>query len=214
MIKRIAQAWGFAAIILLPGYVDLTSSLGDERMHVPWPLTRLVLAQLVDLAIVGLVFAASLAILRGLKSWTRIRWFALAFLPIYLLVCNLRIFPFRVPYLCVANRRRRLDRSSRVSRFPRTRHRVKTLWLWRRRAHRLRSLCFSHDRSTGKRRLLASRHPGIERPYPRASQPPNRAWFGSSSTSWHISRYSRHVIPLSIFPTSIGYARKARCTPT
>ena len=98
MIKRFAQAWGFAAILLLPGYVDLTSSLGDERMHVPWPLTRLVLAQLVDLAIVGLVFAALLAILRGLKSWTRIRWFALALLPIYLLVCNLRIFPFRVPY--------------------------------------------------------------------------------------------------------------------
>ena len=101
MIKRIAQAWGFAAILLLPGYVDLTSSLGDERMHVPWPLTRLVLAQLVDLAIVGLIFAVLLAILRGLKVWTRIRWFALALLPIYLLVCNLRLFPFRVPYIYV-----------------------------------------------------------------------------------------------------------------
>src|SRR5208282_4195656 len=102
MIKRIAQAWGFAAILLLPGYIDLTSSLGDERMHVPWPLTRMVLAQLVDLAIVGLIFAVLLGILRGLKIWTRIRWFALALLPIYLLVCNLRIFPFRVPYIYVA----------------------------------------------------------------------------------------------------------------
>ncbi len=102
MIKRFAQAWGFAAILLLPGYVDLTSTLGDERMRVPWPLTRLVLAQLVDLAIVGLIFAGLLAILRGLKVWARIRWFALAFLPIYLLVCNLRIFPFRVPYAGVA----------------------------------------------------------------------------------------------------------------
>jgi hypothetical protein len=102
MIKRIAQAWGFAAILLLPGYVDLTSSLGDERMRVPWPLTRLVLAQLVDLAIVGLIFACLLATLRGLRAWSRIRWFAAAFLPIYLLVCNLRIFPFRVPYTGVA----------------------------------------------------------------------------------------------------------------
>ena len=102
MIKRIAQAWGFAAILLLPGYVDLTSTLGDERMRVPWPLTRLVLAQLVDLAIVGLVFAGVLAILRGVKAWVRIRWFVLAFLPIYLLVSNLRIFPFRVPYAGVA----------------------------------------------------------------------------------------------------------------
>jgi hypothetical protein len=102
MIKRIAQAWGFAAILLLPGYIDLTSSLGDERMHVPWPLTRLVLAQLVDLAIVGLGFAGLLAILRGLKAWAQIQWFALALLPTYLLVCNLRIFPFRVPYVYVA----------------------------------------------------------------------------------------------------------------
>jgi hypothetical protein len=102
MIKRIAQAWGFAAILLLPSYVDLTSTLGDERMRVPWPLTRLVLAQLIDLAIVGLVFAGLLAILRGLKVWTRIRWFALALLPIYLLVCNLRILPFRIPYAGVA----------------------------------------------------------------------------------------------------------------
>ncbi len=102
MMKRIAQAWGFAAILLLPGYIDLTSSLGDERMHVPWPLSRLVLAELVDLAIVGLVFAGLFAILRRLKSWTEIRWFALAVLPIYLLVCNLRIFPFRVPYAWVA----------------------------------------------------------------------------------------------------------------
>jgi Sulfatase len=102
MIKRIAQAWGFAAILLLPGYVDLTSTLGDERMRVPWPLTRLVLAQLVDLAIVGLIFAGLLAILRGLKIWPRIRWFVLALIPIYLLVCNLRIFPFRVPYASVA----------------------------------------------------------------------------------------------------------------
>ncbi len=102
MIKRIAQAWGFAAILLLPGYVDLTSTLGDERMRVPWPLTRLVLAQLADLSIAGLVFAGLLAILRNLKSWPRIRWFALALLPIYLLVCNLRILPFRVPYSSVA----------------------------------------------------------------------------------------------------------------
>jgi len=102
MIKRISQAWGFAAILLLPGYIDLTSTLGDERMRVPWPLTRLVLAQLIDLAIVALVFAGLLAVLRDLKVWPQIRWFVLALLPIYLLVCSLRIFPFRVPYAAVA----------------------------------------------------------------------------------------------------------------
>ncbi len=102
MIKRFAQAWGFACILLLPGYIDLTSSLGDERMHVPWPLTRLVLAQLADLAIVGVVFAGIVAILRSFKAWPRIRWFVFAIVPLYLLVTNLRIFPFRVSYAWVA----------------------------------------------------------------------------------------------------------------
>ena len=161
MIKRIAQAWGFAAILLLPGYVDLTSSLGDERMHVPWPLTRLVLAQLVDLAIVGLIFAALLAILRGLKIWTRIRWFALALLPIYLLVCNLRIFPFRVPYVYVAIVAFAWVTYPSVFDFPRPEDRVKALSLRWRRAHRLRGVRIRHDRSAGQRGILASRHPGI-----------------------------------------------------
>jgi hypothetical protein len=97
MIKRIAQAWGFAAILLLPSYVDLTSSLGDERTRVPWPLTRIALAQLVDLAIVAIVFAGLMALLRRLKAWTKIRWGVLASLPIILFVRNLVLLPFHVP---------------------------------------------------------------------------------------------------------------------
>jgi hypothetical protein len=97
MIKRIAQAWGFASIVLLPSYVDLTSSMGDERMHVPWPLTRIALAQLVDLAIVALLFAGLLSILRKLKAWAWLRWILMAVLPVYLLVRNLSLFPFHVP---------------------------------------------------------------------------------------------------------------------
>ena len=102
MIKRIAQAWGFAAILLLPSYVDLTSSLGDERMHVPWPLTRMALAQLADLAIEAIAFAGLMAILRKLKAWTMIRWILLAFLPVCLLVRNLSLFPFHVPSVAVS----------------------------------------------------------------------------------------------------------------
>ena len=57
MIKRVAQAWGFAALLLLPSYVDLTSTLGDERMHVPVPLTRIALGELVDVVIVAVLLA-------------------------------------------------------------------------------------------------------------------------------------------------------------
>ncbi len=97
MIKRISQAWGFASIVLLPSYVDLTSSMGDARMHVPWPLTRLALAQLVDLAIVAFAFAGLMALLRKLKVWTKIRWILLALLPVYLWARNLSLAPFHVP---------------------------------------------------------------------------------------------------------------------
>ena len=97
MIKRLAQAWGIAAILLLPSYVDLTSSFGDEQVHIPYPLTRFALAELCDLAIVALIFAASMAVLRRLNAWTKIRWFLLALLPVYAVVCNLANSPYDIP---------------------------------------------------------------------------------------------------------------------
>jgi len=96
MIKRLAQAWGIAALLLLPSYVDLTSSLGDELVHVPFPLTRFALAELCDLAIVALLFACLMVMLRSLKAWPRIRWLLLALLPIGALACNFANLPYYV----------------------------------------------------------------------------------------------------------------------
>jgi len=94
MIKRIAQAWGFASILLLPNYIDLTSSTGDARMRYPSPLTRIALASLADFAIVAPVFAGLMATLRNLKAWPTIRWVLMALMPVFLLVRNLDVFPF------------------------------------------------------------------------------------------------------------------------
>jgi arylsulfatase A-like enzyme len=102
MMKRIAQACGFAAILLLPNYIDLTSSTGDSRMRFPVPLTKIALAQLVDLLIAALVFAGLMAILRQLKKWPAIRWTLMALLPPFLFVRNLNVFPFEVPNAVVA----------------------------------------------------------------------------------------------------------------
>ncbi|MFZ0337992.1 MAG: sulfatase-like hydrolase/transferase, partial [Terracidiphilus sp.] len=101
MMKRIAQAWGFASIVLLPNYIDLTSSTGDARMRYPAPLTRIALAHLTDFAIVALIFAGLMAILRRLKAWPAIRWVLMALMPIYLLARNLDVFPFDVPNFAV-----------------------------------------------------------------------------------------------------------------
>ena len=56
MMKRVAQAWAFASILLLPDYADLTSGAGDARMRSPVPLTGIALAQLTDMVIVALLF--------------------------------------------------------------------------------------------------------------------------------------------------------------
>ncbi|MGB0063010.1 MAG: sulfatase-like hydrolase/transferase [Terracidiphilus sp.] len=101
MIKRIAQAWGFASILLLPNYIDLTSAAGDTRMRYPSPLTLIALAHLVDFAIVALVFGGLMALARKLKAWPTIRWVLMAALPVFLLVRNLNVFPFDVPNFAV-----------------------------------------------------------------------------------------------------------------
>jgi hypothetical protein len=96
-IKRIAQACGFAAILLLPNYIDITSSSGDSRMRFPVPLTKIAVAHLLDLAIVALVFGCAMWMLRKLKTWPTVRWALMALLPPFLFVCNLSVFPVAVP---------------------------------------------------------------------------------------------------------------------
>jgi len=102
MLKRVAQAWGFASILLLPDYIDLTSQAGDARMRVPSPLTKIALAHLTDMLIVSLVFALVLAGLRRLGAWPKIRWCLVALLPAMLFVRNLNVFPFDIPDRVVA----------------------------------------------------------------------------------------------------------------
>jgi len=101
MMKRIAQALGFAAILLLPNYIDLTASTGDERMRIPFPLTRIALAQLTDLVIVAVLFFLLMALLRKFTIWPKLRWALMAILPPFLLERNLNVFPFNVPDLAV-----------------------------------------------------------------------------------------------------------------
>jgi hypothetical protein len=102
MIRRIAQAWGLAAIVLLPNYVDMTSAAGDARMRVAVPLTRIALAHLTDMLIVAVVFGLVMVGLRRLKSWRRIRWSLMGILPVFLLIRNLSVIPFNVPIAAIA----------------------------------------------------------------------------------------------------------------
>jgi Sulfatase len=102
MMRRIAQAWGLAAIVLLPNYVDMTSAAGDARMRVAVPLTKIALAHLTDMLIVAVVFGLVMLGLRRLKSWRRIRWSLMGVLPVFLLIRNLSVIPFNVPISAIA----------------------------------------------------------------------------------------------------------------
>jgi hypothetical protein len=101
MTKRCAQAWAFAAILLLPNYIDLTAGEGDARMHVPVPLTKIALAHLIDMALVAVLFFLVMALLRKLPQWTAVRWGLMALLPTLLLARNLDLIPFDVPSVAV-----------------------------------------------------------------------------------------------------------------
>lgn len=101
MMKRIAQAWAFASILLLPNYADLTSGAGDARMRSPVALTGIALAQLTDMVIVAVLFFALLAGLRRLAAWPTIRWVLMAVLPVLLFARNLDVMPIDVPPLAV-----------------------------------------------------------------------------------------------------------------
>ncbi len=97
MIKRLAQACGFAAILLLPNYIDITSSSGESRMRFPVPLTKIAVAHLLDLAIVAVAFGCAMWTLRRLKAWPTVRSALMVLIPPFLFVCNLSVFPFEVP---------------------------------------------------------------------------------------------------------------------
>ena len=97
MMKRAAQAWAFASILLLPNYADLTSGAGDARMRSPVPLTGIALAQITDLLLVSLTFFGLMALLRSLPAWPKIRWVLMALLPPLLFARNLDVMPFDVP---------------------------------------------------------------------------------------------------------------------
>lgn len=101
MMKRIAQAWAFASILLLPNYIDMTSGSGDARMRVPSPLTKIALAHLTGMAIVAVAFALVMAGLRRLRGWPRIRWALMAALPPLLFARNLDVIPFTIPIAAV-----------------------------------------------------------------------------------------------------------------
>lgn len=74
MFKKFCQCFGIASIILAGSYGDFLGGGADVRMHVPFALTSVCLAQILDILILALVLFVILAPVRrlGLYDWARL----------------------------------------------------------------------------------------------------------------------------------------------
>jgi hypothetical protein len=98
LLKKFAQCFGLASLILVINYGDLLGGGADVRMHVPFPLVGIAAAQVADIFIVALVLLAILAPLKRtprIYPWARLVLAILA--PPYLIERMRLLFPFAVP---------------------------------------------------------------------------------------------------------------------
>ena len=96
MLKTLLQSLGLSSLILVMNYGDLLGGGADVRMHVPYRLGGIVLAQIADILILGFVFFAILLLCKRTRfySWVRVVLAILA--PPYLIDRTQSLMPFVV----------------------------------------------------------------------------------------------------------------------
>lgn len=94
--KRLSQCIGLASVIFVVNYGDLLGGGADVRMHVPYPLTGICLANIADMLLlgVGLFAVFALAARTRFRSWLRLLVAVLA--PPYLLERTRTVAPFEM----------------------------------------------------------------------------------------------------------------------
>jgi hypothetical protein len=71
MLKKFCQCLGLASILFVANYGDLLGGGSDARMHVPFPLTGIIDAQLADILLLGLLFFAILVPISRTRAYPR-----------------------------------------------------------------------------------------------------------------------------------------------
>ncbi len=85
MFKRLCQCIGLASLILVVNYGELLGGGADVRMHVPYPLTGICLAQIADILLLGLGLFAMLALAARTTYYSWVRLMVMLLAPAYLL---------------------------------------------------------------------------------------------------------------------------------
>lgn len=96
MLKRLCQCIGLASLILVVNYGDLLGGGADVRMHVPYPLTGICVANIIGILLLGggLFAVLALAARTRFRSWVRLLVAVLA--PPYLLERTRTVIPFEL----------------------------------------------------------------------------------------------------------------------
>ena len=96
MLKRFCQCLGLASLILVMNYGDLLGGGGDVRMHVPFRLTAICLAQAADILLLSLVLFLVLTPLRRWRFYPWVRLGIAVLVPPYLINRTQALYPFDV----------------------------------------------------------------------------------------------------------------------
>jgi len=105
LLKKLCQCIGLASLILVMNYGDLLGGGADVRMHVPFKLGAIALAQITDIFLLGLVLFAVLAPLKRSRYYPVVRLLLAIVMPPYLLARLQNELPFVIPdgYLMLAS---------------------------------------------------------------------------------------------------------------
>ena len=97
MFKKLCQCIGLSSLILVMNYGDLLGGGSDVRMHVPYALTGICLAQIADILILGLLIFAVLAPLKRTRYYPVVRLLLAIVVPPYLIQRLRAEIPFDIP---------------------------------------------------------------------------------------------------------------------
>jgi hypothetical protein len=96
MLKLLGQCIGLASLILVMNYGDLLGGGHEVRMHVPFALTRVVYAQLMDMLLLGLLLFAVIGPLSRTRLYPWVRLALAIVVPPYLVERTRTLYPFHL----------------------------------------------------------------------------------------------------------------------
>jgi hypothetical protein len=94
LVKRTCQCVGVASLILVGNYGDLLGGGEDVRMHTPYALSRICMAQIADVLLVAFILFVALTIAAHTRYYNWFRLVAAIVIPPYLVQRTQSLFPF------------------------------------------------------------------------------------------------------------------------